>query len=66
MGHHLFIWRINQPSEGGRLVVADNRFGDAPCGAAVYAIIAPEAAEQIEYRDNIYEGEFLIPDKRSL
>ncbi len=65
MGHHIFIWKIESPSEGGRLLIENNLFGDAPCGAAVYSIIDPEAEKQITFCDNQYEGDFLIPDRLS-
>ena len=54
MGHHIFLWRIPEPSDGGDLVIADNVFGSAPEGAAVYSIISPEAEEQITLKNNTY------------
>ena len=59
MGHHLFFWRMEHASEGGSLTVRDNVFADAPNGAAVYSIIAPEAEAQLCFADNRYEGEML-------
>ena len=53
MGHHLFMWRIPEPTENGRFEVARNRFYDAT-GAAMYAIISPEADAQMHMKDNKY------------
>lgn len=60
MGHHIFLWRIEKPTEGGKLLISGNRFGPAPVGAAIYSIISPEAEAQITLRDNIYEGDQMI------
>ena len=60
MGHHIFLWRIWSAPEGGSLLIADNRFIDAPNGAAVYSIICPEAEAQITFRSNQYEGKYLM------
>lgn len=60
MGHHLFFWRMPLPTPGGRLSVKNNLFGPAPNGAAVYAIIAKEAEEQIIYENNRYTGKTLL------
>lgn len=54
MGHHLFLWRIEQPSPGGSLSIRRNIFFESPFGAALYSIIAPEAAAQMEMDDNCY------------
>ncbi|MBE6636827.1 MAG: hypothetical protein E7618_03360 [Ruminococcaceae bacterium] len=54
MGHHIFLWRIPAPTEGGDLVISDNMFGAAPEGAAIYSIISPEAEAQITLKNNIY------------
>ncbi len=53
MGHHLFMWRIPEATENGSFLVANNRFYDAT-GAAMYAIISPEADAQMTMRDNKY------------
>lgn len=60
MGHHIFLWRIENATEGGNLLISDNRFGSAPVGAAIYSIISPEAEKQITLKDNIYEGDQMI------
>jgi hypothetical protein len=54
MGHHIFLWRIPTPSEGGSLRIEGNRFGAAPVGAAIYSIISPEAEAQITLDHNTY------------
>lgn len=54
MGHHLFLWRIDRPTEGGCISVKGNVFGHAPLGAAVYSIVSPEAQAQIPLDGNFY------------
>ncbi|MBE6634088.1 MAG: hypothetical protein E7620_07095 [Ruminococcaceae bacterium] len=54
MGHHIFLWRIPSPTEGGSLRISGNRFGAAPVGAAIYSIISPEAEAQITLENNLY------------
>ena len=53
MGHHVFMWRIPHATAGGRLEFARNHFYDAT-GAAMYAIISPEADAQMDMHDNVY------------
>ena len=53
MGHHLFMWRIPEASEGGCLDIGGNTFLDA-AGAAMYSIISPEAEAQMKMHDNRY------------
>jgi len=60
MGHHIFLWRIKKPTEGGSLLISGNRFDSAPVGAAVYSIISPEAEAQIDLKDNVYCGDQMI------
>ena len=54
MGHHIFMWRIDHATDGGRLEIRDNYFGPAPVGAAIYSIISPEAEAQVTLEDNLY------------
>lgn len=54
MGHHIFLWRIPEATDGGDLVISDNVFGSAPEGAAIYSIISPEAEAQITLERNRY------------
>lgn len=53
MGHHIFMWRIPNPTEGGSFEFARNHFYDAT-GAAMYAIIGAEADSQMHLHDNVY------------
>ncbi|MBR3680663.1 MAG: right-handed parallel beta-helix repeat-containing protein [Clostridia bacterium] len=54
MGHHVFLWRIDSATDGGSILIANNTFGDAPHGAAIYSIISPEAEAQITLKSNRY------------
>ncbi len=54
MGHHIFLWRIPLPGEGGNLLIAENEFGPAPVGAAIYSIVSSEAEAQMTLRNNKY------------
>lgn len=65
MGHHVFIWRIDNPTEGGRISVQNNVFYKSPYGAAIYSIIDPEAEKQFVIDHNRYykeSDELLILD----
>lgn len=55
MGHHLFLWRIEQPTEGAHFVIRRNLFLDAPFGAAIYSVNCAEADAQTDIDDNIYQ-----------
>ena len=54
MGHHVFLWRIPELTDGGGLSISDNVFGPSPAGAAVYSIISSTAEAQITLRNNRY------------
>ncbi len=54
MGHHIFMWRIPEATEGGSLVIENNCFGAAPVGAAMFSIISPEAEAQVKLDNNKY------------
>ncbi len=54
MGHHIFLWRIDNPTDGGSLLIENNTFGNAPVGAAIYSRISPEAESQMAIRNNRY------------
>ncbi|MBQ8509184.1 MAG: hypothetical protein IJ493_04670 [Clostridia bacterium] len=56
MGHHIFLWRIDVPTDGGSVEISRNYFGDAPVGAAIYSIICPEAEAQMTLDNNIYDS----------
>lgn len=53
MGHHLFIWRITAPSDGGSFTVKNNIFCEAT-GAAIYSIIDDGANAQLKLSGNRY------------
>ena len=57
MGHHIFLWRISKPTIGGKLIISNNKFLNAPYGAAIYSIIDQAAEEQIHISDNTYYTE---------
>ena len=57
MGHHVFLWRINRAAENGEMIISDNKFLNAPYGAAIYSIISPDAEKQIKIFGNIYYTE---------
>ena len=52
MGHHIFLWRIDKPTEGGSLFIENNTFGSAPVGSAIYSLISDDAFKQIVIRGN--------------
>ncbi|MBE7042205.1 MAG: hypothetical protein E7399_01750 [Ruminococcaceae bacterium] len=57
MGHHIFLWRIPQGTEGGCLEIKNNIFCNAPIGAAIYSIISKEAEDQTIISGNRYYTE---------
>lgn len=57
MGHHVFLWRIEKPTDGGKLEIKNNVFYNAPYGAAIYSIISIEAEKQIDLANNTYYTE---------
>lgn len=57
MGHHIFLWRIEKPTEGSCFVIENNLFMDAPYGTAIYSIICKEAEDQLIINDNNYRME---------
>ena len=57
MGHHIFLWRMDKPTEGGKLIISNNKFLNAPYGAAIYSIIDKAAEKQVHISDNIYYTE---------
>lgn len=60
MGHHLFFWRMENPSDGGFVSITGNLFESAPVGAAIYSIISPDAESQLHFADNRYSKEMLM------
>lgn len=56
MGHHIFLWRIDNPTKDGGILIENNVFGDAPYGKAIYARISPDAKKQLIIKNNKEEG----------
>ncbi len=54
MGHHVFLWRIDKTTEGGKIEIKNNIFASAPYGASIYSIICEEAEKQVELEGNVY------------
>ena len=54
MGHHIFLWRIEQPTPGAKFEIRDNVFMNAYAGAAIYSVNCPEADAQTVIDDNKY------------
>ncbi len=54
MGHHIFLWRMPEPTEGGSLYIRNNVFGEAPVGAAIYSVISAAAEAQMTLENNKY------------
>lgn len=57
MGHHVFLWRIEDSDINEKLVMKENVFYNAPYGAAIYSIISENAEKQIDLDGNIYYTE---------
>lgn len=57
MGHHVFLWRIEEKTDGGSLEIKNNIFYNAPYGAAIYSIISQDAEKQIDLQGNSYYTE---------
>ena len=60
MGHHVFIWRMFDPTPDGSLLIADNVFEDSPVGAAIYSIVRLEIEAQITFKNNTYSDNCLL------
>ena len=60
MGHHVFIWRMFDPTPDGSLLIANNVFEDSPVGAAIYSIVQPEIESQITFKNNTYSDNSLL------
>ncbi len=59
MGHHIFLWKIETPTENGKILIKDNKFGDAIWGKAIYSIIDKEAEKQVEIVNNDIFGKYI-------
>jgi hypothetical protein len=62
VGHHVFIWRIDEGTQDGLVSIRDNIFHEAPRGAAVYSIIRSADMRHFELDGNRYSesGEGLL------
>lgn len=54
MGHHIFIWRIENKTEGGSIKICDNTFDKANFGSAIYSIIPPLEKGQFLLKNNTF------------
>lgn len=62
MGHHIFLWRMEQATENGCIEILNNQFGSAPYGAIIYSVISKEAEQQIYYSNNKHFGhDYCVP-----
>lgn len=52
MGHHIFAWRIEAPTDGGCTEIRSNIFRGVPTGCDTYMIISDGAKKQIRLADN--------------
>ena len=60
MGHHVFIWRMTEETNGGCVHITDNEFFDAPEGAAIYSIVSQSAEKQFYIDRNRYLGSYKL------
>ena len=60
MGHHIFLWRMNESVADGRVEITNNVFKNAPVGAAIYSIIASEAEKQFLIDNNKYHKDQML------
>ena len=54
MGHHIFLWRIENTTEGSQFAIQRNVFGDAHYGSAIYSIISKKSHDQLLIGNNVY------------
>ena len=55
MGHHIFLWRIEDKTANGALNISGNIFADAPVGAAVFSLINDAVKSQLHIDGNAYD-----------
>lgn len=63
MGHHIFLWRIENADSSCGLEIKNNIFYNSPYGAAVYSIIDEKAENSVDFDNNLYyneNGELLV------
>jgi hypothetical protein len=54
MGHHVFIWRMEDKLQKGNIYIRNNIFYEAPYGAAIYSIIDSKTEEKFIINNNHY------------
>ena len=57
MGHHIFLWRIEDADDECSLRIKNNIFYNAPYGAAIYSIISQTAEDKTDIDSNVYYTE---------
>lgn len=57
VGHHVFVWRINNVTDGGSLEITHNTMYDDLLGATIFSLAAPEPEEQLSINFNRYYAE---------
>lgn len=57
MGHHVFLWRVDECAEDEGIVIRNNYFESAPVGSVEYSIISAKVQEHVEYSGNTYQVE---------
>ena len=58
LGHHIFIWRIEKITDGGSITIADNTFGKADFGSAIYSIIPHLEKGQFLFKSNTFPEDY--------
>ena len=61
MGHHIFLWRVDECAEKEGLIIRNNHFESAPVGSVEYSIISAKVQEHVHYSGNTYQVE--CPEK---
>lgn len=61
MGHHIFLWRVDDCAEEEGIVIRNNYFESAPVGSVEYSIVSAKVQGHVEYYGNTYKVE--CPEK---
>ena len=54
MGHHVFIWRMEDKLQEGNIYIRNNIFYEAPYGAAIYSIVSKDIEDKFIIDSNHY------------
>ena len=54
MGHHIFIWRMEDKLQKGNIYIRNNIFYEAPYGAAIYSIVSKDVEDKFIIDGNHY------------